>query len=70
MARKRQKLKNIPYHSREYWNRLLAQDGLSMSAGLDLDHLVSTGDSQKLDKVQEEQSERETGRVPPAKGAE
>lgn len=70
MARKREKLKDLDYSSREYWNRLLAEEGMSMSAGLNLHRLVYTGDSQSLDKIQEEQSERDTGRVPPAKGAE
>jgi hypothetical protein len=70
MARKREKLKGLDYSSREYWNRLLAEEGMSMSAGLNLHRLVYTGDSQSLDKIQEEQSERDTGRVPPAKGAE
>ena len=70
MARKREKLKDLDYSSREYWNRLLSEEGMSMSAGLNLHRLVYTGDSQSLDKIQEEQSERDTGRVPPAKGAE
>ena len=70
MARKREKLKDLDYSSREYWNRLLAEEGMSMSAGLNLHRLVYTGDSQSLDKIQEEQSERDTGRVPPAKRAE
>ena len=33
MARKRKKLKHLDYQSREYWNRLLAEEGLSMSQG-------------------------------------
>ena len=65
MARKREKLKDLDYSSREYWNRLLSEEGMSMSAGLNLHRLVYTGDSQSLDKIQEEQSERDTGRVPP-----
>ena len=34
MARKRKKLEDLDYQTREYWNRLLAQDGLTMSQGL------------------------------------
>lgn len=64
MARKRRKLAGLEYDSLEYWNRLLAMDGLSLSAGLDR-HLVYVGTSGNLDKTQEEQSERDTGRVPP-----
>lgn len=57
MARKRAKLKKWDYNSREYWNRLLAMEGLSLSAGLNR-HLVYVGDSGKLDKTQEKESER------------
>jgi hypothetical protein len=70
VARKRSGLKGLDYESAEYWNLLLAQDGLSMSAGLDLHRVVYAGDSRNLDKIQEEQSGRESGRVPPAKRAE
>jgi hypothetical protein len=70
MARKRDKLKHLDYDSREYWNRLLVQEGLSMSAGLQLDKEIYVGDSQMLDLIQEEQSGKSTGRTPPAKGAE
>jgi len=34
MARKREKLKHLNYESQEYWNRLLAQEGLSLDQGL------------------------------------
>lgn len=33
MARKRDSLTNLEYRSQEYWERLLAEDGLSMEAG-------------------------------------
>jgi hypothetical protein len=65
MARKRNKLKDIDYQSREYWNRLLVDEGLSMSAGLNLDRLTYVGDSQMLDKIQEELSQKDTGRSLP-----
>ena len=64
MARKRKKLKNIEYNSKEYWNKLLAQDGLSMSQGLD-PRQIYVGDSAAIDIVQEERSQRETGRTLP-----
>jgi hypothetical protein len=56
VARKRAKLKKWDYNSREYWNRLLAMEGLSLSAGLNR-HIVYVGDSGKLDYAQERQSE-------------
>lgn len=65
MARKRNKLKDIDYQSREYWNRLLVDEGLSMSAGLNLDRLTYVGDSQMLDKIQEELSQKDTGKSLP-----
>ena len=34
MARKREALKHLDYNSKEYWNRLLAEDGLSVDQGL------------------------------------
>lgn len=70
MARKRKKLKHLDYASTEYWNRLLVQEGLSMSAGLHLDKEIYVGDSQMLDLIQEDLSEKETGRKPPAKRSE
>lgn len=33
MPRKRKKLRHLDYQSREYWNRLLVEEGLSMSQG-------------------------------------
>jgi hypothetical protein len=70
LARKRKKLKDLEYGSKEYWNRLLAEDGLSMSAGLNLNKLVYVGDSQALNKIQEGLSQKETGRIPPKDDAE
>jgi hypothetical protein len=66
MARKRKALKDLDYGSREYWNKLLAEEGLSMSRGLNPDRLSYVGDSQQLDKIQETLSQNETGRVTPA----
>ena len=57
MARKREKLKDLDYSSREYWNRLLAMEGLTLRAGLNR-RLVYVGDSRKLDYAQEGQSEK------------
>ena len=64
MARKRKNLQGLNYESPEYWNRLLVEEGLSMSRGLNLDRVVYVGDTQMLDKIQEEQSQNETGRTP------
>lgn len=33
MARKRKALQNLNYNSKEYWNRLLVEEGLSVDAG-------------------------------------
>ena len=59
MARKRKKLKDLglDYESSEYWNRLLAMEGLTLRAGLNR-RLVYVGDSRKLDYAQEGQSEK------------
>jgi len=35
MARKRKKLQGLGYESTEYWNRLLAQEGMTLDQGLD-----------------------------------
>lgn len=50
MARKRKALRPIDYQSKEYWNRLLAEEGLSMEAGTSR-RLTYVGDSQVLDKI-------------------
>jgi len=65
MARKRKALKGLDYNSPEYWNRLLVEEGLSMSRGLNPDRVAYVGDTQMLDKIQEGLSQNETGRVPP-----
>lgn len=50
MARKRKALRPVDYQSKEYWNRLLAEEGLSMEAGTSR-RLTYVGDSQVLDKI-------------------
>lgn len=65
MARKRKALKDLDYGSKEYWNRLLVDEGLSMSRGLNADKVIYVGDSQQLDKIQEARSQNETGRTEP-----
>lgn len=65
MARKREKLKDLDYHSTEYWNRLLVEEGLSMSRGSRPDKIVLCGDSQAIDRLQETLSQKETGRTYP-----
>ncbi len=49
----------------EYWNRLLVEDGMSLSAGLGSGKLVYVGDTRTIDRIQEDQSQRETGRTMP-----
>ena len=65
LARKRKKLKNLDYTSVEYWNRLLVEEGLSLSAGLGSGKLVYVGDTRTIDHIQEDQSQCETGRTIP-----
>lgn len=50
MARKRKQLQSLDYESSEYWNRLLAQDGLSMEAGTSR-RLTYVGDSNVLERI-------------------
>lgn len=50
MARKRKDLAALDYHSQEYWDRLLAQDGFSMEAGTSR-RLTYVGDSTTLEKI-------------------
>ena len=66
MARKRKKLKHLDYKSREYWNRLLAQEGLTMYAGMDK-RLVYSPDLEKLEAMRVMEK---TGRIMPFRPAE
>jgi hypothetical protein len=50
MARKRKKLQGFDYNSPEYWNRLLAEDTLSMEQGRN-PKLTYVGGSSEVDKV-------------------
>lgn len=61
MARKRKKLRHLDYNSREYWNRLLAQEGMSMSQGQH-PKLVYSG---ALDRLELVLVKRRTGKVSP-----
>lgn len=61
MARKRQKLKHLDYNSKEYWNRLLAQEGLTLYAGMDK-RLVYSPDIEKLESMRVMEK---TGRIQP-----
>jgi hypothetical protein len=69
MARKRKKLKDLDYKSKDYWNKLLAEEGLSLSAGLGSGKLSYVGDTRTMDRIQEDQSQRETGRTMPKPAA-
>jgi hypothetical protein len=61
MARKRQKLRHLDYRSQEYWNRLLAQDKLSLSQG-ENPKLVYSADLEKLEEIT---TGDRTGRIRP-----
>ena len=61
MARKRNKLNNIDYQTAEYWNRLLAAEGLAMDKGRD-PRLVYSED---LGVIEAAQRRREDGRARP-----
>lgn len=50
MARKRKELQGLDYSSPEYWNRLLAQEGLSMEAGTSR-RITYVGDSITLERI-------------------
>ena len=69
LARKRKKLKDLDYNSVEYWNKLLVEEGMSLSAGLGSGKLVYIGGTRTMDRIQEDQSQRETGRTMPKPAA-
>jgi hypothetical protein len=50
MARKRKALRKIDYKSPEYWNRLLASEGLSMERGTSR-RVTYVGGTQTLDAI-------------------
>jgi len=54
MARKRKKLKHLPYESPEYWDKLLAEDGLSMEAGTTR-RITYVGDTKALEDIEARQ---------------
>ena len=51
MARKREKLKGLDYQSAEYWNRLLAEEKMSMEQGVH-PSLIYVGDSGRLEDIE------------------
>ncbi len=65
MARKREKLKGLDYQSPEYWNRLLAQEGLSLSSGIH-PRLSYQGSPQDVEYIAGA-IESDTGRITPKK---
>jgi hypothetical protein len=68
MARKRADLKKLDYQSAEYWNRLLADDGLSLEQGRH-PKLLYVGDSVDLEYI-EGARRTDSGRVRPKDSAE
>jgi hypothetical protein len=67
MARKRKKLNHLEYKSKEYWNRLLAAEGLSLEQGCD-PRLVYGGGAAEIETF--EGSLHTGGRKLPHKPAE
>jgi hypothetical protein len=63
MARKRKKLKGLDYNSKEYWNRLLNQDGLSVDSGRS-GNLLYVGGTMDIERLSGVLSTR-TGRTMP-----
>lgn len=63
MARKREALKDLDYQSVEYWNRLLAEEQMSMDQGLHPD-LLYVGDSARVETI-EGFHRTDTGRINP-----
>lgn len=51
MARKRKALANLDYQSAEYWNRLLAEDKMTMDQGLH-PSLIYVGDSAQVETIE------------------
>lgn len=51
MARKRKTLKDLDYQSLEYWNRLLAEEELSVDQGAD-PRLLYVGDSKDVEHIE------------------
>jgi len=64
MARKREALKHLDYNSKEYWNRLLAEDGLSVDQGKSK-KLLYIGGANEVENL-EGSLRTDTGRTPPA----
>jgi hypothetical protein len=50
MARKRKKLQGLDYNSTEYWNRLLNQEGLSISRGKS-ERLLYIGGTSEVERL-------------------
>ena len=64
MARKRKALQHLEYTSQEYWNRLLAQDGLAIDKGRSA-KLIPAGSSFDLTIIETMQARRTESRVEP-----
>jgi hypothetical protein len=64
MARKRNAFKHLDYQSVEYWNRLLAADGLALDVGRH-PNLILIGTSAELEIVEKMEYGKRDGRVRP-----
>jgi len=69
MARKRKKLQHLDYNSPQYWECLLAEEGLTMDCALQRRHLQYVGDSTTLEFI-EGVIRTDTGRIEPKPQAE
>ena len=65
MARKRKGLEHLSYESQEYWNRVLAKEGLSMNRGYQPNKISYVGTSRNLEYI-EGARRTDTGRTIPA----
>lgn len=64
MARKRRELKDLDYKSQEYWNKLLAEDGMSMKQGIN-PKLVYVGGNYDLTVVEEYKAKTQGKKLTP-----
>ena len=64
MARKRKRLKHLEYDSPEYWNRLLAEEGLTLDRALQPNKLIYVGGATDVESL-EGARRMENGRITP-----
>jgi hypothetical protein len=57
LARKRKKLKDLDYESKEYWDKLLKEEGLSMETGRNY-KLSYVGGTDVLERMAEDKGRK------------